>query len=234
MRNSARSIPAARRRLLELLVFIFLILPSLLLSFAPPLPADSDSVGFTLGEIIIIFRDLALACLVLFFIWRNREPAASIGWSPRRPLREMVLGLILYPAMFVVAVWVHQVARAAGFSTGSTALPTFLMPRGAGQIVLAVVMVAVVAVTEETIFRGYLILRLTAITGSTGAAVLLSSFIFSLGHGYQGAAGVVTVGAMGLIFALVYVWRKSLLAPIVMHFMQDLIGVVLAPALGLR
>jgi hypothetical protein len=45
-------------------------------------------------------------------------------------------------------------------------------------------------------------------------------------------AGVVTVGAMGLVFALVYMWRKSLVAPIVMHFLQDFIGIVLLPLFG--
>jgi membrane protease YdiL (CAAX protease family) len=38
---------------------------------------------------------------------------------------------------------------------------------------------------------------------------------------------------MGLAFALVYLWRKSLVAPIVMHFLQDFIGIVLLPLLGM-
>lgn len=32
---------------------------------------------------------------------------------------------------------------------------------------------------------------------------------FALGHGYEGSAGVVTVGVMGMVFALVYLWRGS-------------------------
>ena len=40
---------------------------------------------------------------------------------------------------------------------------------------------------------------------------------------------VVTVGVMGLAFGLVYMWRQSLVAPIVMHFLQDFIGIVLLP-----
>jgi membrane protease YdiL (CAAX protease family) len=63
-------------------------------------------------------------------------------------------------------------------------------------------------------------------------AVVLSAVIFSLGHGYEGLAGVVTVGVMGLVFALIYLWRRSLVTPIVMHFLQDFISVVLLPLLG--
>jgi hypothetical protein len=72
---------------------------------------------------------------------------------------------------------------------------------------------------------------LNAVTGSPLAAALLSAAIFSLGHGYEGSAGVITVGVMGLVFGFVYLWRQSLVAPIVMHFLQDFIGIVLVPLL---
>jgi membrane protease YdiL (CAAX protease family) len=62
--------------------------------------------------------------------------------------------------------------------------------------------------------------------------VILSAGIFSLGHGYEGTAGVATVGLMGLIFALVYIWRKSLVAPMIMHFLQDFLVIVLLPVLA--
>ena len=75
---------------------------------------------------------------------------------------------------------------------------------------------------EETIFRGYLLLRFQPILRSATASVLLSSVIFALGHGYEGTAGLATVGTMGAVFAVVYLWRGSLVAPIVMHFLQDI------------
>ena len=58
-------------------------------------------------------------------------------------------------------------------------------------------MIIVVAVSEETIFRGYLILRFKAITNSIPATVVIASIIFSIGHGYEGVGGVVIVGIMG-------------------------------------
>jgi membrane protease YdiL (CAAX protease family) len=38
---------------------------------------------------------------------------------------------------------------------------------------------------------------------------------------------MVTVAMMGLIFALVFVWRKSLVAPATLHFLQDFMGIVM-------
>jgi membrane protease YdiL (CAAX protease family) len=121
-----------------------------------------------------------------------------------------------------------------GLSQPSTPLPRFLSAHGLAEVVLATVLVTVVAISEETIFRGYLILRLSAVTHSTVAAVLLSSVIFSLGHGYEGSAGAVSVGVMGFVFAVVYLWRGSLLAPMVMHFLQDFVGMAVAPLLHHR
>ncbi len=87
---------------------------------------------------------------------------------------------------------------------------------------------------EEIIFRGYLIHRLSAVTRRPAVAALLSGIIFSLGHGYEGTTGVITVGVMGLALAFVYLWRRTLLAPIVMHFLQDFGAIVLLPLLGYR
>jgi membrane protease YdiL (CAAX protease family) len=60
-------------------------------------------------------------------------------------------------------------------------------------------------------------------------AVLLSAVIFSIVHGYQGLAGVITVVAIGPTLAVIYLWRGTLTAPIVMLFLQILVGIFLAP-----
>jgi membrane protease YdiL (CAAX protease family) len=72
----------------------------------------------------------------------------------------------------------------------------------------------------------------TGASSDIGAAIAVAmAAIFALGHGYEGSLGVVTVGVMGLVFNLIYLWRKSLVAPIVLHFLQDFTAIVLAPYL---
>jgi membrane protease YdiL (CAAX protease family) len=144
------------------------------------------------------------------------------------------LGVVLFIPMFFGAGLLDQFLQAAGLSAPATAMPSFLEARGRVELLLAAFLVVVVAITEETIFRGYLLLRFRGVNLRLPWAVLLSAVIFSLGHGYEGSSGVVTVGTMGLLFAVVYLWRQSLVAPMVMHFLQDFIGIVLAPLLGLK
>jgi membrane protease YdiL (CAAX protease family) len=215
-------------QLVEVSVFLFLIVPSMALSF---FAVKQGSLSFVLVAFATILRDLALVSLILFFLWRNGEPINWIGWTFKNSWKEIGLGIGLYIPFFIVAGFLERALQVAGLSVPSTPLPS-MAAEGTGELLLAIALVAVVALGEETIFRGYLILRLKAITTSPTAAALLSATIFSLGHGYEGSAGVVTVGVMGVIFALIYLWRQSLVAPIVMHFLQDFIGIVLLPWLG--
>jgi membrane protease YdiL (CAAX protease family) len=218
-----------REQLFEVSVFLFLIVPSMALSF---FAVKQGSLSFVLAAFSTILRDLALVSLILFFVWRNGEPVYRIGWTFRGVRKDIALGIALFFPFSYANNLVERTLQAAGFSVPSTPLPSFLAARGLTEFLMAFVLVAVVAVAEETIFRGYLILRLKTVTQSQVAAVLLSAALFSVGHGYEGSAGVVTVGVMGLILGLVYLWRLSLVAPVVMHFLQDFLGIVLLPLLG--
>ncbi|HTS78379.1 MAG TPA: type II CAAX endopeptidase family protein [Bryobacteraceae bacterium] len=220
------AVPSARReRVLELLVFLFLILPSMSLSF---LLIHQGNLSFGITAVATILRDLALVSLIAFFLWHNGEPKARIGWR-FTGVGDILRGIAYFVVVFYAAGYLDRLLTAAGFSSPKTQLPKFLTAQGSMQELLAVILVIVVAVAEETIFRGYLILRLREVTGSTFWAVVLSSVIFAAGHGYEGSAGVVTVGFLGLTFAIVYVWRGSLVAPIVMQFLQDFLAIVVLP-----
>jgi membrane protease YdiL (CAAX protease family) len=227
--NNAQS--SRKEQLAEVSVFLFLIVPSMALSF---FAVKQGSLGFVLTAIATILRDLALVSLILFFVWRNGESVKRIGWTFKNGWKDIALGVVLFMPLFYGASMLENTLRAVGFTVSSTPTPSFLVAKGMSEILLAFVLVTVVALAEEIIFRGYLILRFKDVTASTVVAVLLSAVFFSLGHGYEGTAGVVTIGTMGAVFALVYLWRKSLVAPITMHFLQDFIGIVLLPLLRMK
>jgi uncharacterized protein len=215
----------------EVAVFLLLIVPSLVLSL---FVIRQGQLSFVLTATAIIFRDVGLVCLILFFLWRNGETISRIGWTWTRPGRELIIGALCFLPVFLGAALLDRVLLRVGLSPPATPLPSFLNDKGPAEALLAVVLVTVVALAEETIFRGYLLLRFQSILQSAIVSVLLSSVIFTLGHGYEGTAGLVTVGMMGAAFAVVYLWRGSLVAPIVMHFLQDFLSVVLLPLLGLK
>lgn len=218
-----------KEQFLEVVVFLFLIVPSMILSYFAESEGDLE---FMITASAIIIRDLALMSLVLFFLWRNGEPLSSIGWKREHWVREALVGIALFPVFFFILGTVAYLLQGIGFTIPPTGEQKFLAAVSFSQMALALLLVVTVAVVEETIFRGYLLLRFVHITGSGTWAVLVSAVIFSLGHGYEGSAGVGTVGIMGMVFAVIYLWRGSIIAPVVIHFLQDFLGVLLAPLLS--
>jgi membrane protease YdiL (CAAX protease family) len=84
---------------------------------------------------------------------------------------------------------------------------------------------------EEMVFRGYLIHRIGDIVGDRplgrAIALLASSALFGLAHLYQGWAGVIAAGVIGVIMALLYfASRRNLWAVIVCHALVDTVALL--------
>lgn len=217
-----------RDALIEVSVFLFLIVPSMALSFVP---GAQEQLPFSLVAYATIARDLGLVALIFFFLYRNGERPVALGWTGRHALREAAVGAGLFVPIFLGATALESFLRSAGFSGPLSPAPNLVPSPDVGDLLLAILLVAVVAVSEEIIFRGYLLLRFSHLVRGLGTAALLSAVIFSLGHGYEGAAGALTVGVTGFVSALIYLWRRSLVAPIVIHFLIDFLAIVALPVL---
>jgi membrane protease YdiL (CAAX protease family) len=79
-------------------------------------------------------------------------------------------------------------------------------------------------ITEEITFRALPILLFRAVLPGDGrvAAVLLSAVLFGLAHRYQGPAGMVATGVLGVVFGSVYVASGSLWPSMLLHVLLDL------------
>lgn len=218
--------PDRKTQFIELCVFLSLIFPTMVLFF---FVRHQKFAGLDITIVATVFHDLAFVGLIAFFVWRNGEPVKRLGWSAGQFQKEVWIGIVLFVAVFMAAGLLDRFFAASGLSSSHGSLPSFLRARGTVQYVALTLMIVVVAFAEETIFRGYLILRLRNLTGSDLGAVIISSIIFSLGHGYEGTAGMITVFFIGGVLATVYIWRKNLVAPMVIHFLQDFVSIVLLP-----
>lgn len=215
--------PTARG--LELGVFLFLILPSTVLSAFVVKPGG---VGFSTVALSTIFQDLGFLFLILFFLWRNGEPFSHIGLTLHKAGREIAIGAGLFIPLIVTVNLLQRAMRAGGLSVPENA-PSFLVPSGTAEYALAMVLLIVIAASEEVMFRGYLVRRFEGLTGNSASALIIAAFLFSLGHAYQLSGGVIGVGLLGIVFGLIFLWRKSLLAPMTMHFLQNFVGIIVLP-----
>lgn len=220
-----------RRQAVEVCVFLLMIIPSIVLSLFTVRQWQQE---FNVTAISAILRDIALCSLVLYFVWQSGEPLSEIGWSGRFWPLQIAIGIAVFPAVLVGSLVVAWLFLRLGLSNPHTTLRSALSIQGWSQVPLAVSLVAVVAIAEETIFRGYLLLRLRAVSGSLGIAVVLSTVIFAAGHSYEGEVGMATVAILGLVFTALYLSTRSLIASIIVHFLFDLFGVVVVPLLKHR
>ncbi|MEZ4503503.1 MAG: CPBP family intramembrane glutamic endopeptidase [Dehalococcoidia bacterium] len=217
-----------RRQRAELGVVLLLLAPSLALSF---FAVRQETLPFWPLAISTILQDTGLVALIAYFLWRSADAPSAVGWRVPPPWRDALIGIALFGPMTLSASLLDAGLTHLGVPGPPSDQATPLAVHNAPEAVMATVVVVVIAIAEETLFRGYLLRRLTGMGWSVPMAVLGSSLIFSLGHGYEGVTGVITVAYVGAFFASVYVWRGSLVAPATMHFLQDFVAIVIVQLL---
>ncbi len=99
----------------------------------------------------------------------------------------------------------------------------FILPRTRPQLRWFYATSITAGICEELLYRGFLFWYLEPLVGSIGAW-LLSSLLFGLAHAYQGISNIFRTGLLGLVMGLVYLLTESLLAPMVLHAVVDILA----------
>lgn len=90
-------------------------------------------------------------------------------------------------------------------------------------------------VTEELIFRGYLLTRLSQWFKNNVAAIIVSSLLFSaLHYKYGSLRELIFTFLIGVIFSIYYIKYRNIKAVIVTHFLIDYINMNIATHLKLK
>lgn len=90
-------------------------------------------------------------------------------------------------------------------------------------------------VTEEVIFRGYLLTRLSQWFKNNVAAIIVSSLLFAaLHYKYGNLRELIFTFLIGMIFSIYYIKYRNIKAIIVTHFLIDYINMNLATHLKLK
>lgn len=142
-------------------------------------------------------------------------------------LEHVLLVIVAMPALLVVSIALESVissmvpslSRFGGVSIEEVVRATSSWPWS-----VAVLMVGIgPALGEELWCRGFLGQRLTSRYGTWGG-VLLASFLFGLIHGEPPQA--VMAFMMGIVLHVCYLATRSILIPMLMHFLNNTIAVL--------
>lgn len=83
-------------------------------------------------------------------------------------------------------------------------------------------------ITEELVFRGYIMPRLQLLFNKTYVSVIISSVVFGLIHfGYGTALNIIGPFIIGLVFALHYYKYRNIKILIICHFLWDYMVILL-------
>lgn len=174
------------------------------------------------------------AGLLVVGAWVSEVPATALGlgadaFRPAALAAAVGLGVALYAA--------NEVGSAVGERVGlggEEALREALAPETwRGWTLLLFVVLPVIAGFEELLFRGVLVGALAVGFGvSPWMLAALSSVAFALGHGAQGAGGVVVTGVLGFALAAAFVLTGSLVVVFVAHYLVNALAFVVHEGLG--
>ena len=159
-----------------------------------------------------------LVGLIVFFLRAHRESPRELllGW--RRPPREALLGIALIPVSFLVILSVLAIVQA--IAPGLRNVPhnplQDLLRTPVDAIIFALVVMIAGGVREE-IQRAFVLHRFEQYLGGAAIGLILFSAVFGLGHIEQGFDVALATSGLGLFWGIVYLQRRSAVAPMVCH-----------------
>ena len=171
---------------------------------------------------------IAMQWGLIYYIWkgglRRRGIAVLQLIGGRWPnLRAVLVDILL--ALGIWALWMgisFGLQRFAGPNHAASISP--MLPRGAAEALLWVMVSISAGISEELTFRGYLQRQFTALTGCVPVAFILQILVFGIAHAYQGAQACLACALYGVLFTLLALWRKNLRPGIIAHAWTDAVA----------
>jgi membrane protease YdiL (CAAX protease family) len=186
------------------------------LGIAPKTAHGDLSVAYVVS--LELADTVLLIGLILFLLASHGERPRDVFLGPRPIAGEVRLGLPMTLAVFVIAIAVLggvQVVAPFLHNVPLNPLQDMLRrPRDAG--LFAIVVVVAGGVREE-IQRAFILHRFDEWLGGAWIGVLVWSLAFGFGHVLQGYDVALATAVMGAFWAIVYIRRRSIVAPLVSH-----------------
>ena len=165
--------------------------------------------------------------LICVFIRTHNERIRDVLLGTRRIAKEVQLGIPLIFGALVVAVASVLVIRLFAPSLHNLEVNPLedLLRRPRDAWIFAVVVVIAGGVREE-VQRAFILHRFDVWLGGPIVGLVVTSVAFGGGHLVQGRDVAVATGLLGLYWGIVYLRRRSCVAPIVSHAGFDLLEVL--------
>jgi membrane protease YdiL (CAAX protease family) len=162
---------------------------------------------------------LLLIVLMVALMHAHGEDATSLWVGRRSVKREVLIGIALIPAVFLFVVILLNGLRL--FFPGLHNVTTNPLEALAGNSAEDAAMFGLLAIVaggiREELQRAFELHRFEQHLGGATVGVIVWNAAFGLGHYVQGWDAVVTTGLLGAFWGLLFLDRRSSVAPVVSH-----------------
>ena len=193
-------------------------------------PIDGDGnlqLGFVTA--LTLLDTIALVGLMVMLMRAGGERPSALWLGTRSVPGEILKGILHMPIVFSIGAALLLTMRALTPQLHNVDVNPF--EALAGNSLREAAMLAMVAIVaggvREELQRAFLLDRFERHLGPAWLGVVLLSVAFGLGHLLQGRDAAVATGAMGAFWAVVYLRRRSSVAPMVSHGLFNSLEVLL-------
>ena len=173
-----------------------------------------------IAELWRLCHELGISGILLYLVWRDRGSLGQLGLRRTGWWKEIGAGFLLF--LLVTAFWIAtwEIVLALGLPVWDSDLQP-IEDSPAMRALLPLFLLSS-AFYEEVVFRAYLWIRLTALTGRPGLSLFACSVLFTLVHA-RSPAGSLQLVLFGMLFGALF-WRmRSLPRLVVAHCALNLV-----------
>ncbi len=190
-----------------------------------PLGPDGLSLAYV---VVLSLADTAfLVALMLFFLQVHGESPRDLFLGGKDIRTEAWAGIpLLFGALAIALVVLLGIQAAAPWLRTQPRNPLQDLVRTPGDAAMFAVVLIVAGGIREELQRAFLLGRFERWLGGRKVGLVVSSVMFGAGHLVQGADAAIATGVLGAFWGLVYLRRRSVVAPVVSHAGFNLVQVL--------
>jgi hypothetical protein len=199
---------------------LLVVLPFNLISFSwafhhpnEPMPPELEARSRTIDRYVIIIREVILLVGILALMNYSGLPPSTIGLTLKRWKWNTLIGI-------VCGILQIGVQRLAWKSIPLGKRHTYIQ-RPLESSRLEAIFGDIISVFAQELWIAFSVVTLRLTGHSMGASLLLMATVFAIAH-FPYKLGAVASGLYGMAYAGLFLWRISLLTPIVAHYIGNL------------
>lgn len=171
--------------------------------------------------------------LLFYTLKIERQPLLIIAES-KQTLSFFLLSVLVLYLLFIAAALISAIPILFGVRENNAMVKKITeLLKGHNAMLFFIALTA--GVTEEFIFRGYLLTRMVQVFKNPVAAVIVSSLLFSaLHYKYGSLHELLFAFLIGIIFSIYYIRYRNIKAIMLVHFLIDFINMNLAQHVKLK